>query len=66
MTVPAAIRELEKIEIIRQPDRNYRLDYAVSASQKEILKAFGLTERNVREQANDINNDLKRLMKEAK
>ena len=38
MTVPAAIRELEKIELIRQSDREYRMDYAVTATQKEILK----------------------------
>jgi len=36
MTVPAAIRELEKIELIRQSDREYRMDYAVTATQKEI------------------------------
>ena len=36
MTVPAAIRELEKIELIRQSDRGYRMDYAVTATQKEI------------------------------
>lgn len=59
MTVPAAIRELEKIEIVRQPDREYYLDYAVTATQKSILKAFGLTEANVRKQAVDINDDLK-------
>ncbi len=42
MTVPAAIRELEKIELIRQSDREYRMDYAVTATQKEILKAFNM------------------------
>ena len=35
MTVPAAIRELEKIELIRQSDREYRMDYAVTATQKK-------------------------------
>ena len=42
MTVPAAIKELEKIEMIRQLDNKYRLDHAVTAKQKEILKAFGV------------------------
>ena len=64
MTIPAAIRELEKIEIVRQSDGNYRLDYALTAAQKEILKAFGYNEANVREQAAGINEDLMRLMKE--
>jgi len=58
MNVPAALRELEKIEIVRQPDRSYRLDHAVTATQKEILKAFGMTARNITEQARTINDDL--------
>ena len=58
MTVPAAIKELEKIEMIRQTDGNYRLDHAVTATQKEILKSFGMTERNIREQAIEINQKL--------
>lgn len=35
MTVPAAIRELEKIEMTRQTDNVYRLDHAVTAKQKK-------------------------------
>ena len=58
MTVPAALKELEKIEMIRQTDGNYRLDHAVTATQKEILKAFDMMERNVREQAIGINQNL--------
>jgi len=58
MTVPAAVRELEKIEMIRQSDGNYRMDHAVTATQKEILKAFDLTERTIREQAISINKQL--------
>ena len=59
MTVPAAIRELEKIEIVRQTDGEYYRDYAVTATQKSILKAFGLSEINVGKQAVDINEDLR-------
>lgn len=55
MTVPAALKELEKIEMIRQTDGNYHLDHAVTATHKEILKAFDMTERNIREQAIGIN-----------
>ena len=64
MTVPAAIRELEKIELIRQSDRGYRMDYAVTATQKEILKAFNMTTANVRTQAAAINEDLMKIEKE--
>ena len=60
MNVPAAIRELEKIEIVKQPDHNYRLANAVTATQKTILNAFGMTAANVREQALSINDDLVR------
>ena len=59
MTVPAAIRELKKIEIVRQTDGKYYRDYAVTATQKSILKAFGLSEINVGKQAVDINEDLR-------
>lgn len=64
MTVPAAIRELEKIELIRQSDREYRMDYAVTATQKEILKAFNMTVANIRTQASVMNEDLMKIEKE--
>ena len=54
MTVPAAIRELDKIEMARQLDGIYRLDHAVTATQKTILKAFGLTDANVKYRAEEI------------
>lgn len=64
MTVPAAIRELEKIELIRQSDREYRMDYAVTATQKEILKAFNMTAANIRTQASAMNEYLMKIEKE--
>lgn len=36
MTVPAAIRELEKIEMSRQTDNVDILDHAITATQKTI------------------------------
>lgn len=51
MTVPAAIRELEKIEMTRRADNVYTLDHAVTATQKEILSAFGLDADYITEQA---------------
>ena len=54
MTVPAAIRELDKIEMARQLSGVYTLDHAVTAKQKMILKAFGLTEANVKYRAEEI------------
>ena len=42
MSVPATLKELEKIEMVRQLDNVYRLDHAVTKVQKAILKAFGI------------------------
>ena len=58
LTVLAALKELEKIVMIRQLDGVYRLDHAVTATQKIILDAFGLNEENVRYQAKEIGNIL--------
>ena len=63
MTVPAAIRELEKIELTRQSDNIYRLDHAVTATQKKILNAFGLTAKSIESRANWISEELKNTMK---
>lgn len=54
MTVPAALRELEKIEMTRQLDNVYRLDHAITATQKKILKAFGLSEEYIKNRAVEI------------
>ena len=51
MTVPAALKELDKIEIIRQMDSVYRLDHAITATQKDILQAFNLTASTVKKEA---------------
>lgn len=61
MTVPAAIRELDKIELIRQADGVYRLDHAVTATQKDILQAFNLTAANVDKEVKELGNKLRSL-----
>lgn len=58
MNVPAAIRELEKIEMIRQADGIYRLDHAITANQKIILKAFGIDATQVKKKVEEISNRL--------
>jgi len=60
MTVPAALSELEKIEMTRQLDGEYRLDHAVTKNQKTILKAFGLDAENVKYRAKEISRELSR------
>ena len=54
MTVPAAIRELEKIEMIRGLDGRYRMDHAVTATQKTILSAFRMDARSVKNRSNEL------------
>ena len=65
MTVPAALKELEKIEMLRGADNEYNLDYSVTATQKAILKAFDMTADTVNKQARGISSDLARVEMEA-
>ena len=58
MNVPAAIRELEKIELVRLPDGLYRQDYALTATQKTILAAFGIDEASATAQLAALAPDL--------
>jgi hypothetical protein len=58
MTVPASIRELEKIEMTRLLDNVYRLDHAVTATQKKILNAFGMDAGYIKNKASEISKKL--------
>jgi len=59
MTVPASLRELEKIEMVRRNNGDYKLDHAVTKKQKIILGSFGLEESDIRKTAEEINTLLK-------
>lgn len=59
MTVPAAIRELEKIEMVKRANGEYRLDHAVSKRQRIILSAFGMDDEDIKSLALQISNILK-------
>ena len=61
MTVPAALKELEKIELVRQLDNVYRLDHAVTANQKMILNAFGLDTNHIKYYASELSKELKKV-----
>ena len=58
MSVPAALKELEKIEMVCQGDGVYRLDHAITKAQKEILSAFYITEDEVKARAKVIRESL--------
>jgi hypothetical protein len=54
MNVPKAIRELEKIEMVRRNNGHYRLDHAITKTQKTILSSFGLADEDVLDTAASI------------
>ena len=53
-TVPACVRELEKIEMVRHFDGVYRIDHAVTKHQRDILSFFGLDGDMVLRRATEI------------
>lgn len=59
LTVPAALKELEKIEMVRLTDNVYRLDHAITKTQKTILSAFGIDTHLVKYRAKEISDTLK-------
>lgn len=61
LTVPAALRELEKIEMIKLWNKEYCFNYSITATQRKILKAFDLTPANIREQAKLLAAELKSI-----
>lgn len=60
MDVIAALKELEKIELVRGVDRVYRLEHAVSKTQEAILKAFGIDAEYVKRESKQISEELKK------
>lgn len=61
MTVPAAIRELEKIEMTKRGDSFYKIDFALTKSQKSILRCFGLSSDDVISRLGAISKQLHEL-----
>ena len=61
MTVPAALKELNKIELVRQADGVYYMDHAVTATQKDILQAFNMNAATVKKDAADLSKQLAKL-----
>ena len=61
LTVPAALRELEKIEMIKLWNKEYCFNYSITATQRKILQAFDLTPANIRDQAKLLAADLKSI-----
>lgn len=60
LTIPKAVRELEKIEMVRRNNGLYRLDHAVTRKQKVILSSFGMAEEDIFKLAAEIAELLKK------
>ena len=58
MTVPAAIKQLEKIEMIRRASQEYKLDHAITKTQKIILQCFGISPEEAIQNTKQISNVL--------
>ena len=58
MTVPGAIRELDKIEMTRRNGGRYLLDHALTKNQKTIFQSFGLSAEKVFEEATTLTQKL--------
>ncbi len=54
MTVPAAIKELEKIEMVKRNDSIYKLDNAITKNQKMILNSFGISLDDMQKESDKI------------
>ena len=57
-SVPEAIKQLEKVEMIKYND-TYRLSSALSRNQKKLLKAFNMNSGSILMEAQYIANILK-------
>ena len=55
------MRELEKIEMIKLWNKEYCFNYAITATQRKILKAFDLTPANIRDKAKLLAAELKSI-----
>ena len=59
MTVPASIQELDKIEMICVAGDTYKLDHAVTSTQKQILKAYDIDSNYIKKATEEITNKLR-------
>ena len=63
MTVPAALKELDKIEILKRPDGAYTLDHAITTTQKAILRAFGMDAVGLQKQIRETGKELAKIVR---
>lgn len=66
MTVPAAVRELEKIEMICIANETYKMDHALTVVQKNILNAFKIDTTDIKREVEKISTKLRYKMLKTK
>lgn len=54
-TIPAIIKELDKIECTRDVSDVYQRRYSLTAKQKKILEQFGIKESDINKEVDNIN-----------
>ena len=54
LTVPAALKELDKLELTRVNDGMYQLDHQITRTQEIILSSFGMTKEQAANQCAGI------------
>ena len=54
MTVPAAIKELEKFAVVRINRTTYQMDYGITKTQRIILRAFGISAQQAEMRAAEL------------
>jgi hypothetical protein len=57
--VPASIDKLDQIGMTRQPDGIYRQDAAITKTKREILGAFGISGKDMRDTIREVSESLK-------
>ncbi len=61
LNVENTIKELEKIEMVKGNDDIYRLDHALTRTQKTILKAFNIDQSYILDKTKIISKELQRI-----
>ena len=60
----SAIRELEKVEMIRYGNTVYKLDHALSKTQKHILSAFDIDTNYMKKELGSLSIELEAIEKQ--
>lgn len=66
LNVPASVRELEKIEMVKTLEGRYVIDHVITKTQKAILKAYGADAQWIKDKAEELSIKLSMIKKQTK